>query len=95
MTRAAPLLRDCAQTNRFPAEPPRFLVLYPLHIGVDSPDCSSDDSGAGLGRGAGSSADFLGVALLMLVLMFLGPLAPVPVLVAYIWLLEPSNGRKS
>ena len=48
-----------------------------------------------MGRGAGSSADFLGVALLMLVLMFLGPLAPVPVLVAYIWLLEPSNGRKS
>ena len=55
----APLLRDCAQTFRFTADPPTFLVPCSPHISVDSPDCSSDDSGAGMGGGAGDSADFL------------------------------------
>ena len=70
---AAPLLRDCAQSFCFPADPPTLLVPYPLHVGVDSPDCSSHDTAAGFG-GAGSSADFLdGVALMVLMLMFFDP----------------------
>ena len=81
---AAPLLCDCAQTFRFPADPSTFLIPYPLHVGVDSPDCSSDDSGAGLGIGAGSSADFLEWGCLegAGADCFCTPLAPVPFLVA-------------
>lgn len=55
-----PLLCDLPRTFRFPADPPSFLVPCPLHFGVDSPDCSSHDSGAGLVEGAaGGSADHL------------------------------------
>ena len=54
-----PLLRDCVQTFRFPAGPPSFTVANHLHVCVKSLDCSSDDSGARLGGGAGGFADCL------------------------------------
>lgn len=33
--------------------------MYPLHVSVDFPEYTSDDSGAGFGGSAGSFANFL------------------------------------
>ena len=79
---ATPLLRDCSLTFHFPVDPPSFLVPYSPHGGVNSPDCSSDDSGAGFGGGGGGPADFLDRGCLDDADAFFTPLAPVPFLVA-------------